>query len=382
MNKIPDEFIFRFLNGKLNRAEIGDLDIWISASAENFELFEEYRRIWIGTAAAIANEKFDPVNSWDKVKSKIQYSKKAEGFVNQIRKRRQLKRLLQVAAMGILFLSAGAAGSWFVISKKSVPSTDQFCEIVAPKGSKSLITLPDGSIAWLNAGSKLSYRGDFNQSDRVVNLEGEGYFTVTSNKAKPFIVRTAHLTVKAFGTVFNVKAYPEEKTVEATLIEGVVEIETSGKKKSDETYRYTLKPKQNIIYNIESGLAEKKPGNTPLNDHAVVNRAEVIKKEVQLLSNIKPELYTSWKDENWVIEGMPLDKLAVLMGRRFNTMIDIKDEALKLYKFSGTIQNETLEQVLVILSMTTPLEYSIGKGNVIWSINSNLEKHYTRILKR
>jgi ferric-dicitrate binding protein FerR (iron transport regulator) len=93
-------------------------------------------------------------------------------------------------------------------------------------------------------------------------------------------------------------------------------------------------------------------------------------------------LYTSWKDENWVIEGMPLDELAVLMGRRYNNRIEIRDDALKLYKFTGTIQNETLEQVMVILSMTTPLEYTIGKGNANWMLNKNLEKNYTRILKR
>ena len=108
------------------------------------------------------------------------------------------------------------------------------------QGSKSQITLPDGSKAWINAGSKLSYRGDFNQSDRIVNLEGEGYFNVTSNKAKPFIVQTAHLKVKAFGTVFNVKAYPEEKTVETTLVEGIVEIEAGDMTKSEETlYLYS-----------------------------------------------------------------------------------------------------------------------------------------------
>jgi transmembrane sensor len=382
MSNISDEFIVRFLNGELNRDEIRELEQWIGTSAANLELFETYRRIWLGTAANVPVKNFDPQGGWEKVYSRIKDTENAGSLSGYLRNKKKVLKLLQYAALIILFISAGAIGSRIIFSPRQGPVSFQYCEIVAPPGSKSLITLPDGSKAWINAGSKLSYRGDFNLSERVVNLEGEGYFNVTSNKAKPFIVQTAHLKVRAFGTAFNVKAYPEEKTVETTLVEGVVEIEAGDMTKSRETYIYTLKPKQNIIYNIESGITEQKSDSEPVREAVAVNKADVAEKEVKVISNIKPELYTSWKDENWVIEGMPLDELAILMGRRYNSRIEIRDDALKLYKFSGTIQNETLEQVLVILSLTTPLEYTIGKGNVNWMLNKNLESHYTRILKR
>ncbi len=382
MNNISDDYILRFLNGKLNKDDTREFELWVSSSDENLELFEEYRKIWLVSAAGISAEKYDPAPAWEIVYDRIRKSKGHKRLPGLFRNGSRLSRYLRIAATLFLFVTAGAVASWMVFSKQKISQADSYCEIVAPPGSKSQITLPDGSKAWINAGSKLTYKGDFNQSDRIVNLEGEGYFTVTSNKAKPFIVQTAQLKVKAFGTVFNVKAYPDEKTVETTLVEGIVEIEAGGKTKSDETVTYTLRPKQNIIYHIESGLAGQKSDNIAPAEQAPVRKAEVIKKEVQVISNIKPELYTSWKDENWVIEGMPLDQLAVLMGRRFNSRIEIRDDALKLYKFTGTIQNETLEQMLVILSLTTPLEYTIGKGNVSWMLNRNLEKNYTRILRR
>jgi transmembrane sensor len=379
---MSDDLIFRFLNGKLNKDEIREFEQWISSSSENFKIFDEYRKIWLGTAAGISSSKYDPAPALEKVQSGIH---KLDGNSQQIDLFRSLGRFksaFRIAAMVVLLISSGAVLSWIVFSKQQISRDKSFCEVIAPPGSKSQITFPDGSKAWINAGSKLSYTGDFNKADRIVNLEGEGYFTVTSNKAKPFIVQTAHLQVKAFGTVFNVKAYPEELTVETTLVEGVVEIEASGKTKSDKSYTFTLRPKQNIIYHIESGVAEQKSDSMAAREKAPVINYPVIEKKVQVISNIKPELYTSWKDENWVIEGMPLDQLAVLMERRFNSRIEIRDDALKLYKFTGTIQNETLEQMLVILSMTTPLEYSIGKGNVSWILNKKLEKNYTRILKR
>ncbi len=375
MSNISDDYILRFLNGKLNKDDTREFELWVSSSDENLELFEEYRKIWLLTAAGVPAGKYNFAPAWEKVFDRIRKNKGRKRLTGLFINGSRLSRYLRIAATLFLFVTAGAVASWMVFSKQKISQADSYCEIVAPPGSKSRITLPDGSKAWINAGSKLSYNGDFNRSARVVNLEGEGYFTVTSNKAKPFIVQTAHLKVKAFGTVFNVKAYPDEKTVETTLVEGVVEIEAGGKTKSEETVTYTLRPKQNIIYHIESGLAGQKSDNIAPGEQAPVRKAEVIKKEVQVISNIKPELYTSWKDENWVIEGMPLDQLAVLMGRRFNSRIEIRDDALKLYKFTGTIQNETLEQMLVILSLTTPLEYNIGKGNVSWMLNKNLEKN-------
>ncbi len=382
ISNISEESLIRFLNGKMNSEEIREIEKWIASSAENQELFEVCRRIWVTTSVAMPADKFDPHAAWDKVAMSIQAEGDKKAMKNNISVRRWIKASLQVAAMATLFVSAGALGYRLISRETTFSRGNKYCEIIAPRGSRSEIRLPDGSVAWINAGSKLSYREDFNRTDRVVDLEGEGYFSVTSDKARPFIVQTAHLKVKAYGTVFNVKAYPDEKTVETTLVEGIVEVEAGDKAGPEKTYTYTLKPKQNIVYNIASGIVEEKAEADSAGGTVPLNKPEAVRKVIQVKSNIKPELYTSWKDENWVIEGMPLDELARLMGRRYNSHIEIRDDALKFYKFTGTIQNETLEQVLVILSMTTPLEYTIGKGNVSWMLNRNLEKNYTRILKR
>jgi len=71
-----------------------------------------------------------------------------------------------------------------------------------------------------------------------------------------------------------------------------------------------------------------------------------------------------------------------LLERRYGTRIEILNERLNTYKFSGTIQNETLEQVLVILRLTTPLEYHVGKGYITWNLDKELEKDYSRLIKR
>jgi transmembrane sensor len=74
--------------------------------------------------------------------------------------------------------------------------------------------------------------------------------------------------------------------------------------------------------------------------------------------------------------------MAVMLGRRFNTKINIESEELQNYRFTGRIMNETLEQVLEILRMTTPLKYSVGKGYVDWEIDPDLKEEYDLLLDK
>jgi len=91
-------------------------------------------------------------------------------------------------------------------------------------GSKSKVELPDGTQVWLNADSKLEYKGDFSGKYREVSLSGEAYFDVVKDKSRPFLIHTSTIQVKVLGTAFNVRSYPADKTTETALIRGSVEI--------------------------------------------------------------------------------------------------------------------------------------------------------------
>lgn len=91
-------------------------------------------------------------------------------------------------------------------------------------GQNAQVTLADGSKVWLNAGSTLQFPTRFSGKERLVNLEGEGFFEVQANKEKPFIVSTTDYTVKALGTIFNVNAYRKSRAFETSLLTGKVEV--------------------------------------------------------------------------------------------------------------------------------------------------------------
>lgn len=94
--------------------------------------------------------------------------------------------------------------------------------VEAPAGSRSRVQLPDGSIVWLDGGSRLSYTQAY---ERIVNLDGEGYFDIKKNEAQPFIVHAGDISIKVTGTVFNLRAYSSENMVETTLASGSVSME-------------------------------------------------------------------------------------------------------------------------------------------------------------
>jgi len=84
-------------------------------------------------------------------------------------------------------------------------------EVISKPGARTKLLLPDGTEVWLNSGSKLNYKKDFNTHFREVELEGEAFFDVVKDAAHPFIVHTSGIDVKVLGTVFNVKSYPQDE---------------------------------------------------------------------------------------------------------------------------------------------------------------------------
>jgi ferric-dicitrate binding protein FerR (iron transport regulator) len=366
----PKGLIVKFLEGELSLEEEKKLYEWIKANPENEVLFIQYRDIWLASSVKAKSYSANTQEAFHKIESAISVS----GKTIQVHSRWKIGYFVKVAAILILVFLTGIFTSQLLLSKKVIGG--KLCEVVTPLGSRTFIVLPDGSQVWLNAGSKLTYDNSFGENDRKVKLTGEAFFKVKTNKKKPFIVSTRQMNVRAYGTSFNVKAYPDDKVISTTLVEGIVKVDgVEGKKK----FAYTLQPSQNIT--IQNNIPEETKLVERKKFKAVVKQ-EVLQEEskTEVVKEVKTELYTSWKDPRWNIEGESLSSLAVLLERRFNTKIYITNDQLSVYKFTGIIQNETLEQVLQFLSFTTPIEYKIGKGEIWWDIDPKKALQYSKIL--
>jgi fe2+-dicitrate sensor, membrane component len=142
------------------------------------------------------------------------FNAKVEHRDNRLRTRHRWLRF-SAAAVVLTFLSTFTV---FHLTKHH--GSEQFFTVEAPQGTRSHITLYDGTQVWLNAGSTMSYTSDFNNTSRDIHLSGEAYFEVAYNEKLPFRVKARGCTLTVLGTRFNVSAYDEDPTVQAALIEG------------------------------------------------------------------------------------------------------------------------------------------------------------------
>lgn len=123
-----------------------------------------------------------------------------------------------------------ARESYVVATEKERPFYDVINQLIVPKGKRSTLTFSDGTIIWVNSGSRVIYPELFEIDQREIYVDGEVYLQVAPDKERPFIVKTKKTDIKVLGTIFNVSAYEEEDTQTIALVEGSVEVIVNRKK--------------------------------------------------------------------------------------------------------------------------------------------------------
>lgn len=226
------------------------------------------------------------------------------------------------------------------------------------KASKTQLVLPDGTKVWLNADSKLNYERIGNKGNREVFLTGEAYFDVVKNKQRPFIIHTASIDVKVLGTEFNVKAYPNDATVETSLIHGSVQVVL----KNDPGKTYFLKPNQKLVLYKEAYLLNtvNKIKDAPL---------PVPKVMVAQLNQVKGTakiVETAWLRNELHFNDELFKEVALKMERWYDVTIEFENEKLKQERLNGPLPSESLMKALEAWKFTTPsLNYRIEENKVI-----------------
>lgn len=361
-----DDLIIRFLAGQTDMEEQQLLEQWIAADDQHLRHFTSLRDTWMLSNLAGTMSPYNTDAAW---------------AAFDTRQEPQLLRWWKrtgpgwgrIAALLLLSMLVGG-GVVFAVLYKHISgggADQQLVSVVSPKGATTYVQLSDGSEVWLNAGSRLLYSQGYDTKSREVKLEGEAFFKVKTNAAKPFVVNAADLQIQALGTSFNVKAYAEEQTVVTTLVDGKVKINTLG---DVSPVDMVLQPRQHVTYHKAPDLvkAVQKTGGRkqPV--------AAVPAIESSQLENTAP--YTAWVDGSWIIASETFEELAIVMERKYNVRVVFTSEELKHYKFSGTFRQETLEQVLDILKLTAPLHYQINHGLVTLTLDSDLKEKYSRAL--
>jgi len=225
-------------------------------------------------------------------------------------------------------------GNLLVGEEEKVKSADietELVQLVVPHGKRTNIKFHDGTMAWLNSGSKLIYPKVFAADKREIYIEGEIYLEVEKSKEKPFIVHAKTFDVEVLGTKFNLSAYNEDLENSVVLVEGSVDVKT-------EAHKQRLEPSQG--YFSSEGMAKVKKVNT--------------------------YVYTCWRDGVMIIDGESLDNMFNRLGRHYNVKIQFDNQSISKELYKGKLNlHDSLDEVLNSLSISLSFTYEKGSGNEI-----------------
>lgn len=322
---IPD-FLLAYLSGQADFEQEKLAEQWLSEPS-NAELFRQLKKI-----DSLAAD-FGMLNRFDVQKGKQQVLRKYKS--NQFRM--ILHWTQRVAA--ILFIPVLLSGVWYfmkqreLIKELSVVVVNQ--EIKTQPGTKSHLFLPDSTEVWLNSASVLKFPSVFRGNERRIDLQGEAIFKVFKNKKKPFIVGTSSMDIEAVGTEFNVSAYPGDLKLSTTLAEGKIKITD----KTDATKVMFIDPGVQVNYDIASKTYQTE--------------------------NVHVKDVIAWRDGVLIFNETPFYEVVAKLGRWFNADIRIEDQSIGNYRFTGTFTSESLEQIMELLTLTTPITYLSNKREVM-----------------
>ncbi len=329
-NPQVDEQIIAFIKGELDAAGKSELEQWVTASPQNRDYFSKTCQVWLATGLEAYRDSFNADDAFSEFKMSHR------GVLKRSGARWRVFTTIAAAAAAAVILFIGS----YQLGRKSLK--DEMTDIVAeaPLGSNLKMTLPDGSLIQLNAGSTVRYSQGFGVVDRKISLSGECYFEVAPNEAIPFVVSTRDLDVKVIGTKFNFRNYPNDLEAIVSLLEGKVEL--GNRLRQEESKRF-LNPGQRVIM-------DKHLGDMRIETKNVENAIQ-------------------WTSGNLFFDEELLPDITKELERYYNVKIDIRGERLRTLRIFGNIipREMTIGEVLETLSATNRIDYTIADGNVTLS---------------
>jgi transmembrane sensor len=310
-NKNIDDLMIDYFSGSISEINLQRLSELLKSNADFKMQFEEMQKLRAITFVPQieARKATNYALLLEQIKEDVPTVSMSRSWISRFRR---------IAAIVILMVSVSVA--LFYISRDIIsPSDTSICyETVAPIGSQTKIILPDSTVVWLNSGSSLKYSQAFGKKNREVALSGEGYFVVTKNKNKPFLVHTGFLNVRVTGTIFNVRAYYEDVNVSVDLIEGVVHVSLPG---INNAGSIRLKPNDKLVF-------------SKLTNKMIISETD----------SYRSGLWTTGK---LCFVDATIEQISKDLERKFDVKIRIGNNQIKKELFSGSLNlNLSLKDIL------------------------------------
>ncbi len=307
MENIRWDLAAKHLAGETNPEEQTEMTNWLQQSASNASLYNELNNYWNQINHVQKMNQFDTDKGWNILYNRI---------LNAQREEQKAKRvfilnrsILKIAAF-IAVLITLATASYFLFP--GLPGRQLITVNTSENNNQNRVTLPDGSVVFMNKNTRISYPRNFNSAAREVKLSGEAYFEVMHNDAQPFIVHAGRADIKVIGTSFNVQALKSSETVEVFVESGKVEV---------------LNPEMKALV-IEPGFIGYVTG-------------EKITKHKNTDVN-----YLAWKTKSLYFSGSVMNDVAKGIQDIFGVKVVFENTDMQNCRIEGHFENEPLENIM------------------------------------
>ena len=317
MNIQPHEYkpiAMRYFNGEATHEEEAMIDAFIKQGEEQASLFNQWMEEWEASIFSTPAPAVD--QAWQRLQETIDHADEEETSPAHTGRTVHMQWWHKAVAAAAIIVIIGCAAIWSLSG--STATQTYLCS--APAGSKTQVSLPDGSKVWLNGGSSLAYTNQFNNDNRRVELHGEAYFEVQKHQGKPFTVHTQGYDVTVKGTKFNVSAYDDDPISTTTLMEGKVEL-------SDGKQNLSLAPGDAVQLDKATGQLQR---------HATDGFAD------------------GWRSGRLMYPDITLDQFVRVLSRQYNVNVHLADSHSANMRISVMLQNnETIDEVVSALTRIT-----------------------------
>lgn len=322
-----DPLITLYLSGKMDKASFVALKNWSMASETNRAYVRNHLEIWFSSGVSGDPTTFNKDNAFDLFKQRVAKVGKREYNTTFHVPWKIVYRIAVVILVLLLPLAAYRQG------KEMVKQTFADMVVEVPIGARTKLCLPDGTRVWLNAGSKVTYSQGFGVDDRILTLEGEGYFEVAKNGKNPFEVKTKDVDLTVLGTKFNFKNYPDDEEATVSLMDGKVVLQKT-------TSKLFLEPDEKMTLNKLTGKMKK--------------------------SKTKVEYANAWANDELFFDEELMEDIAKQLMRSYDEKIEVAD-SLRHKRFYGSFKvvGNSIHEALDIIASTNRMKYRYENGKYI-----------------
>lgn len=345
--------IVRYLDKSIDEADSNKLEEWLGTSNENQRILHAIDRIWKSTEEKSQDSLINQLNlekDWDNIADRIKYSNTGEKQARihrfrKLRKRQQLfSNLLKAAALILVAVTSGFLTLQYAPQPADQYAEPVFNEIGTNAGERANVELGDGTKVMLNAASKLVVPETFSSEKREVELIGQAFFDVKSDRNRPFYIQTDQAIVEVIGTAFDVRSYEDDNDMIVVVREGTVELSK-----------------------------HEEPDNRIIVNEGYKGTVSVVNGHLSAEMFNDPQVYFGWMDGRLVFENTPIVDVFKHLERWYDVTVqyDSTDEKLVKQKFTADLKTRSIKEVLEVIQMSMKVEFEID-GDDVFVINKNV----------